>query len=228
MTSVASTGSTARKMTLGLALALLVFQSLFNFGVLGALGSHVLPDPENPLAPSFALALLMLLSSAVLLPILWYFCLFRPQRTAKTLGWHFDKPLEIFIFGILGAAICLLVLTVTLVALGTPFSELLERIGSRGPSSWLMFLWIGLTAALAEETLFRGNFQQALETKMGPFLAGVLCAAIFALYHLNPNPVSLAIKFSCGLVFGLVRVKTRSLVAPAISHALFWVVAGDM
>jgi membrane protease YdiL (CAAX protease family) len=231
MNTTISTGSgalAAKKMTLPLALGLVVFQSLFNFGAMGALSATLVPDPEHPFAPSLALVLIMLLSSAVVLPVLWYFCLARPRRSARELGWNFDKPVQTVAFGVLGAALCLGVLTAILLGLGTPLTELLQQIAARGASHWLTFLFIGVTAAVAEETLFRGNLQQALETKMRPLFAAPLCALVFALYHLSPSPVSLVFKFSLGMVCWFARVRGGSLVAPAIAHALFWFVAGDL
>jgi membrane protease YdiL (CAAX protease family) len=217
-----------KRMTIPLALGLVLFQSFFNFGAMGALGSKVLPDPTHPFAPSLTLAFLMLLSSAVLLPVLWYFCLFRPKRSAANLGWRFENPVRIVAFGILGGLAGVTVVTAALLAIGAPPLKLLERVADRSVSQWLMFLWIGINAALTEETLFRGNLQLALETKWSPLGAALLGAVVFAIYHLNPWPISLVVKCAGGMVFWWVRQRGNSLMAPAISHVLLWVLAGDL
>jgi membrane protease YdiL (CAAX protease family) len=218
----------AKLMTLPVAFGLVVFQSLFNFGAMGALGSRVLPDPEHPLLPSLPLLALTGTSAAVILPVLWYFCFSRPQRTFADLGWNLLQPLRTLAVGTLAGCACIAVLACALFGLGVTPAEIMQSVQARGPLQWLTFLGIGVVAALAEETLFRGNLQKALETKMRPIFAATLCATVFALYHLSPTPIGLGVKFCGGMIFWAARVHGKSLAAPAIAHVLFWCMAGDL
>ncbi len=51
-------------------------------------------------------------------------------------------------------------------------------------------------------------------------------AALFALLHLDFQPVSLAAKMFFGLALGALALRTRSLVAPAAAHCLGWIALG--
>ena len=92
----------------------------------------------------------------------------------------------------------------------------------------LTFMAIGIQAAFIEESLFRGNLLPALEKKMSGKAALPLSAVIFAAYHLNPSPVSMVMKTGFGIVYATLSKAKRSLVAPAVAHALFWTIVGSM
>jgi membrane protease YdiL (CAAX protease family) len=79
-----------------------------------------------------------------------------------------------------------------------------------------------VVVALPEEFFFRGYVQGRLaevwSSRVGPV---VVASALFALCHLavQGSPATLAVFFP-GLVFGLLRARTGSIVPGALFHAL--------
>lgn len=95
-------------------------------------------------------------------------------------------------------------------------------------SIWTLMLGQLLVVALPEEIFFRGylqaRFNQALAKKWNVFSAQIgpglfITAALFALAHfaVRPTPDRLTVFFPA-LVFGWLREKTDSLLAPALFH----------
>lgn len=98
------------------------------------------------------------------------------------------------------------------------------------PSWWAWWFFVHLVVvALPEEAFFRGYVQgrlaplfrrriQVLGVALGPEV--VLASALFALVHLVaiPAPFRLAVFFP-GLLFGWLRQRTGSVLAPALLHA---------
>ncbi len=79
-----------------------------------------------------------------------------------------------------------------------------------------------LVAALPEEFYFRGFVQGRLaEWLRSPSAAIVLASALFALCHwiVQGNPATLAVFFP-GLLFGLLRARTGSILPGTLFHAL--------
>jgi membrane protease YdiL (CAAX protease family) len=74
---------------------------------------------------------------------------------------------------------------------------------------------ISLTAAVAEETLFRGVIFQLIEEKLGTAAAAGVTAAVFGAMHLlNPGATlwsALAVTLEAGILLGIVFAATRSL-----------------
>lgn len=145
----------------------------------------------------------------------------------RQLGWRAEGLGIQILLGLAGAALMVGVLLATFALLtDTPLSEVLAAMGGWSPAQRLLFLAVGVNAALTEESLFRGYLQPALIRWMGA-PAGILAsAAIFSAYHLNFSPLSLIPKLGFGLILGGLRGRDRPLVAPAIAHALFWVLVG--
>jgi membrane protease YdiL (CAAX protease family) len=146
----------------------------------------------------------------------------------RQLGWVYDALGKDIAAGLIGACVCALAIT-GLSALqtgGDGARELWQSVVSYTPGQRLLFLSIGLTAAVYEESLFRGYLQPAIAGRTGVVVAVPLTAAIFALYHLQLHPFALAGKFAVGLVFGALRAARPSLFAPAVAHALVWTVIG--
>jgi len=75
-----------------------------------------------------------------------------------------------------------------------------------------------------EENLFRGYLQPLLAQRMSLGLAVMVQAALFALSHLGyaTHGLQFAWLFLSGLIFGALRGRDRSLVAPYLAHALGW------
>ena len=85
------------------------------------------------------------------------------------------------------------------------------------PSVFLYFLAVAIVPAVAEEFAFRGIIMGTLRP-YSEGLALVVSSAAFALMH--GNFVQIPFTFCCGLVFGLLVIKTNSLLPAIIVHFL--------
>lgn len=73
-------------------------------------------------------------------------------------------------------------------------------------------------AALCEETLIRGVFQQALENRMRAVFAIALSSLVFSMIHFNPwGGIQILV---IAVVLGAVAWRTRSVIPTVIIHAL--------
>ncbi len=128
--------------------------------------------------------------------------------------------------GVLGFGACAATILGTIAWRGGDVHALVSHVGDYSLAQRLLFLFIGVTAAFYEESLFRGYLQPALVARVGAVGGIVLTAAVFSVYHLQFHPASLVAKFGLGLVFGGLRARGRTLLAPATAHALVWAVIG--
>jgi membrane protease YdiL (CAAX protease family) len=147
----------------------------------------------------------------------------------RDVGWRFDHVGRDLALGVLG----LVILSAGLLALLSVFrgvrpSDVIAGVVDTPWRQRVLFLGIGLGAALAEETLFRGYLQSELTETVGLSASVALTATVFAVCHLQFTALALAAKLFAGLVFGLLRGRDRSLVAPATAHVLYWVTFGWM
>lgn len=92
-------------------------------------------------------------------------------------------------------------------------------------SLWILVL-IGVLFAVVnsfvEEVLYRGVFMYALEAALGTWAAVVLQAVFFGLLHIQgfpSGPYGMLLAGVVGLVLGFLRLKTRGMLAPWITHA---------
>lgn len=217
-------------MTLTRALVLIVLQLVFVF-ILGmmVIGPRILPNPENFFQPSLALSLFILAATIFgAVGLVWYGSVKSVGRTWRELGWHADHLGTQVALGLAGAGVCCGIVAGILFVLGVPFAEVVDSVRGLSAAERITFMAIGIQAAFIEESLFRGNLLPVLEQKLGQKAALPVSAVVFAVYHLNPNPVSLVGKTLSGLVYGGLRKAKGSLVAPAIAHGLFWTVVGSM
>ncbi len=147
----------------------------------------------------------------------------------RDVGWRFDNFGRDLLLGVLGlAALAAGLVALLLVFRGVRPTDVLAGVVDTPWRERVLFLGIGLGAALAEETLFRGYLQSALAETMGLAAGIALTAMVFAVSHLQLTAVALIAKLYAGLVFGVLRGKERSLVAPATAHVLYWVTFGWM
>jgi len=79
----------------------------------------------------------------------------------------------------------------------------------------VMMVFVGIT----EELLFRGLLQRSLEEIVPPWQAIGIASLIFALMHIGwLNPIEIVFAYTAGTIFGLMFHKTRSLIAPIVTH----------
>jgi len=78
-----------------------------------------------------------------------------------------------------------------------------------------------LLAPVVEEFLYRGVLLTALVRAVGPIAALVVSSALFAVVHVPAEPQAVPPLFFLGMALAYTAYRTRSLVAPVITHALF-------
>lgn len=79
-------------------------------------------------------------------------------------------------------------------------------------------LSIALVAPVLEECLFRGAIEGHLLTKMKPWAAILISAAVFGLVHMNPAQVVYA--FLVGIVLGWLYWRSGSVLPSIVAHVL--------
>jgi membrane protease YdiL (CAAX protease family) len=92
----------------------------------------------------------------------------------------------------------------------------------------VFFLGIGLLAASAEDTLFRGYMQPALMTRFGAAAGIFLTMALFQVHHFTDWPTVDRVGSLCitGLGFGVLRWQKRPLIASYTAHTVLWLIWG--
>lgn len=80
-------------------------------------------------------------------------------------------------------------------------------------------LAVAVSAPLAEELVFRGIIQSRLERAMPVWIAIVLQAALFGFIH--GTPVQIGYAFVIGVIFGILRWRTGSILPTIAAHAVF-------
>ncbi|MEM7688202.1 MAG: type II CAAX endopeptidase family protein [Pseudomonadota bacterium] len=81
-------------------------------------------------------------------------------------------------------------------------------------------VFISLCAGIGEEALFRGGLQTLLGDHLPVPLALIVAAALFALIHFA-QPLSSALIFAIGCLFGVIYWQTESLLTVMIGHAVY-------
>ena len=146
------------------------------------------------------------------------------------LGFRRDRFAMELLLGVAGLAVYLACFSAIVRVLLPNPSRVFHHIVSQSANERALFLLVGLTIALFEESVFRGYLQPALVHRLGLGRGIVLTAVIFAAWHPTPHHlISLAgflIRLSLGLVTGLARGRDRPLTAAIITHALIWPVLG--
>lgn len=93
------------------------------------------------------------------------------------------------------------------------------------PTTILILLSIGPFIAFPEELIFRGILQQALAEKLGP-AAVVLVTIVYATMFLGTQSPAATVVMACaGLVFGLARHRSGSILGTTAAHTLMLLTA---
>jgi membrane protease YdiL (CAAX protease family) len=153
------------------------------------------------------------------------FFLWRNREPLARIGWTGERlPAEITIGLLLflplfaGAGL----LGIGLSALGIPASPVTPSfLQYQGLSGAALALALVLVVAIAEETIFRGYLLMRLSAVTSrPWAAVLLSAAIFSVGHGYEGPAGVIITGVVGIVYALIYLSRRSLVAPVVLHFL--------
>ncbi|MEP0859971.1 MAG: CPBP family intramembrane metalloprotease [Ignavibacterium sp.] len=96
------------------------------------------------------------------------------------------------------------------------YGNLLKASGV--PELLFVVLIVAVVPAVSEELMFRGFIQRSFELKIKPFIAALLTAVFFSLYHFNPyGLIPLAV---LGFYFGFAAYTSKTLLIPILLHFL--------
>ena len=100
------------------------------------------------------------------------------------------------------------------------FLEAMDKLQPTGWASWATLILVAaILVPLAEELVFRGILQESAQRSLGPVTAAIVVGLIFAAAHFEPwylLPLSVI-----GIVLGLTRLATGSVLASAIVHGSY-------
>jgi uncharacterized protein len=105
-----------------------------------------------------------------------------------------------------------------------PARQMLEEmfrilVGAKDlPELLFVVVVVAVTPAIVEELLFRGLIQSSFERKLVPLRAAVWTGIIFGLFHFNPFQIVPLIIL--GIFFGVLRMRSRSMIIAMTVHFL--------
>lgn len=131
------------------------------------------------------------------------------------------------IFWVLWLGVVLLITDLIRIASGSPVvPEMMQTVYGTADSKPLLWLAIIIAAPLFEELLFRGFLFQGLRrSALGGSGAVVLTAAIWALIHQQYDFLGMFSIFAIGILLGLARWRSGSLLLPFAMHVMTNLVA---
>ena len=86
------------------------------------------------------------------------------------------------------------------------------------PELLFVILVVAVTPAIVEELLFRGLIQSSFERAVKPVWAAIITGIIFGAFHFNPFAIVPLIVLGC--YFGILRMRSKSLVITMTVHFL--------
>lgn len=157
-----------------------------------------------------------------------------PRRTQTARATYFRRgPLspQQWFWGILAAILFALTIHACIVFLFriVPFPAAAFRSGYNFssiptvPLRWIVVVISAISAAVCEETGFRGYMQQPIEQRHGAAVAILTSSLFFSVIHLSKAWALLAmvpIVFFAGILLGLLAWSSRSLIPCIIGHAI--------
>lgn len=145
--------------------------------------------------------------------------------------WRFDRTRLLGdggwgLLGYIGGLILTLGIIIPVAQLGLiPDSVMNNQAALPSLGGWLLSLFFGFAiAGFQEETIFRGFLQGVLTERFGRWPGNIFQAALFSLAHVGYFPWAawplFIVAFALGLVYGWLRLKRGTLVAPWLAHGL--------
>ena len=98
------------------------------------------------------------------------------------------------------------------------FWELFDKIFEGDFGWWGAFMKVAIIAPIIEELIFRGLILQGFRRNYNGFVAVVMSALLFALFHLNPW--QLPATFVLGLLLGWLVIRTNSILLAILGHSI--------
>lgn len=219
---------------LAINLAALVYMLIYLF----IRGDALIMDPESILGNSDVLNKIMaeqfpiitVLYAAALIPIYLVYLYINRQRDRRSLLVDPTRLKHLFpalamMVGALGLTNLWFSLLQYLGEFNGTISRLLneyiEQAEAFAPQAGYFWLIIGVSimAPVAEELLFRGIIQGELRKAMPEWLAIIIQAIIFALFHMQPIQITYVL--IPGILLGIAYAWSRSLWVPVLMHILF-------
>jgi len=150
------------------------------------------------------------------------------RTTPSRVGWRVDHPTRDVALGVVGfVGIWAILIAAELLVGDEPRDDIRTIIGFSSRER-AFFVYVGISAAVTEETIYRGYLQPALCSRTGVVAGIVLTAIVFGLAHFQFRPFPLTLKILGAIPLGILRGSDRSLLAPAVAHALTWMVLGTV
>lgn len=138
------------------------------------------------------------------------------RRSPRVLGLARPRGLDVLAAVLVGSSLwyvnlCLVALLPLPTSSVQPLQQLVER-----PSLPMALVFIAVIPAICEEVTFRGVLARGLATRLRPWAAIGLQAAVFSAYHLSL--AQLIPTFVLGLVLGALTLRARSTVPAIVGH----------
>jgi membrane protease YdiL (CAAX protease family) len=165
-----------------------------------------------------------ILNDLGLLSLVLYF-IWRNHEATESIGWKFDRLRQDVAWG--------LILFVPVVFGGNLLETILHQAGfsapskmpsflvMRGPAKVILGFIIVTVVAVVEETIFRGYLMLRLTAVTGRTSTAVLLSSfVFSLGHGYEGTAGTMSVFVLGVVFSLIYLWRKSLVAPIVIHFL--------
>lgn len=128
---------------------------------------------------------------------------------------------------LLGTFIYLIASSLILASLGVQDSKFMENMGKTDTLTFIVFAIVVVTVVpLSEEFIFRGFLYSGfLYSREGVAGAIIIPSLIWAIIHLQYEPVYIASIFFIGIILGFARYKTQSIWIPIAMHSLMNLIA---
>ena len=98
------------------------------------------------------------------------------------------------------------------------FWELFRKIFDSDFGWWGAFFKVAVIAPVVEELIFRGLILQGFRRNYNGFIAVLMSALLFALFHLNPWQFPTT--FILGLLLGWIMLRTNNILLAIIGHSI--------
>lgn len=170
------------------------------------------------------------IQALVLIPVYAIFLMLQQKRDPRSVWLRRPQAADVLpalamILGALGVTNLLFALLQWLgqhlPLVGDQLQDYLEQANAYSPDGGYFWLILGISimAPISEELLFRGIIQGELRKALPEWLAVVIQALLFALFHMQP--VQVLYVLTPALLLGAAYAWSRSLWVPIIMHIVF-------